>query len=175
MEQIFNFFWKYCQNVWNFAHNTIYFLKKFEIQKSVPQTFISSCWIELNWYLSNKFQLHSFIFEEKIQTGISLWKKHEKNIQNWPAFIKIYQIYAFLQIKAIGGVRGQKSMSNLFWRTHCCGFNAFYGMSKFNSVPKIWPIQFSKLIGSGILNFWFFWILLIFLLLFFRKKSLKSQ
>ena len=40
-------------------------------------------------------------------------------------------------IKAIGGVRGQKNMSSLFCRTHCCGFNAFYGMSKFNSVPKI--------------------------------------
>ena len=35
------------------------------------------------------------------------------------------------------GVRGQKNMSNLFCRTHCCGFNAFYGMSKFNSVLKI--------------------------------------
>ena len=31
------------------------------------------------------------------------------------------------QLKAIGG-------------SYCCGFNAFYRMSKFNLVPKIWPI-----------------------------------
>jgi len=33
--------------------------------------------------------------------------------------------------KAIGGVRRQKNMSSLFCRTHCCGLNAFYRMSKF--------------------------------------------
>ena len=34
-------------------------------------------------------------------------------------------------------------MSSLYCRSHCCGFNAIYGMSQFNSVLKIWPIQFS--------------------------------
>ena len=50
-------------------------------------------------------------------------------------------------------------MASLFCRTHRCGFNAFYWMSKFNSVPKIWPIQF---LGSWLLyrkrrgHFWWF-------------------
>ena len=34
-------------------------------------------------------------------------------------------VITLARIKAIGGVRGQKNMSSLFWRTHCCGFNAF--------------------------------------------------
>ena len=65
----------------------------------------------------------------------------------------IFAHLACMKIKAIGGVQVQKSMSSLFRRTHWCGFNAFYRMSKFNSVPKIWPIQF--------LGFW----------LLYRKKK----
>ena len=39
-------------------------------------------------------------------------------------------------------------MFSLFCRTHCCGFNTFYRMSKFNLVLQIWPIQSS---GSWLL------------------------
>ena len=66
-----------------------------------------------------------------------------------------------MDFKVIGRVPGSKNMSSLFCRTHCCGFNTFYGMSKFNSVPKIWPIQFSE---SWLLyrkwrgNFWCFFL-----------------
>ena len=44
-------------------------------------------------------------------------------------------------IMAIGG-QGSKNIFNLFCRSHCCCIKAFYGMSKFNSVPKISLIQF---------------------------------
>ena len=41
------------------------------------------------------------------------------------------------QLKATGGVRGQKNMLILFERFYWCGVNAFYRMSKFYSVQKL--------------------------------------
>ena len=41
-----------------------------------------------------------------------------------------------------GGVRGQKYMLILFERFHRCGVNAFYGISKFNSVQKLSAFKF---------------------------------
>ena len=61
-------------------------------------------------------------------------------------------------------------------RTHCCGFDAFYGISKLKLVPKIWPIQYLGLdfyIGNRGLIFGNFFTIFAFKIINIDVGSIK--
>ena len=97
------------------------------------------------WVLYYFFQKSLFAVNYFLIAAINLTTRGSLHtcLASSPFYFHAFVLRELAPSKAIGGVRDQKEMSSLFWRTHCCGFSAFHGMSKFNSVPKIWPIQFS--------------------------------